>query len=204
MAEEEKDGEKEVPLADGEAVEGEALEEQEEAVVEKPPMPEWKLALIAAIVAIIAAVVVGYIIGAGREPRTISFLELAREERGPEKAKAQLGFLIIEPKKPLMANLQDSPEIRGEYMAILHDVRLLGDKAKYPTLDMELFNRKFQLRDIFHNVLITKTEKELGSKVGKEAFKEEMVEKINAILQDGQIDDIYVQLIVELRKEAED
>jgi flagellar basal body-associated protein FliL len=76
------------------------------------------------------------------------------------------------------------------------DFRLAYD-PKYKGLAAELDKRQFQIRDIINNVLITKTSRDLSSEEGKEEMEREIINRINALLRSGKIEDIYVQIIVQ-------
>lgn len=60
-----------------------------------------------------------------------------------------------------------------------------------PTLTPELEGKKGKIRDIIIGVLSSKTYEEISTTKGKQRLKDEIKDKINAILNDGFIKNIY-------------
>jgi flagellar basal body-associated protein FliL len=92
-----------------------------------------------------------------------------------------------------VARLADEDEA---HLVKTGDFRLAYDR-KYKGLAAELSERQFQISDIINDVLISKTSKDLSSQEGKEEMKREIINRINRLLKSGQIEDIYVQIIVQ-------
>jgi len=70
------------------------------------------------------------------------------------------------------------------------------DLKKYEFLPKELENRKPEIRDIINTILISSTP-EIATGEGKKAFKEKIKKEINTILRDGQIEDVFCEVIVQ-------
>ncbi len=97
--------------------------------------------------------------------------------------------------------------IMGDYVARLNDVGeeryvklkelcLAFNADKYEFLAAELADRKYQITDIINEILLGQTS-EVSSREGKKALKKEFLKQINVILREGQVDDIYFEIIVQ-------
>ncbi|MDI6736842.1 MAG: flagellar basal body-associated FliL family protein, partial [bacterium] len=73
----------------------------------------------------------------------------------------------------------------------------VGYDKKYGGLVRELEVRTPQLRDIVNTSLLDKTLQELQTQEGKIALQKELVEKMNRVLKDGQLDAVYIQLVIQ-------
>ncbi len=60
-----------------------------------------------------------------------------------------------------------------------------------PELEQELTEKEVQIRDVLINVLASKTIPELDGPEDREALKQEILEKCNAILKNGKIKRVY-------------
>jgi flagellar basal body-associated protein FliL len=72
----------------------------------------------------------------------------------------------------------------------------LAYKVDYKFLPKELEERNLQMRDMVNDILIASTP-EIGLLEGKKAFKEKLLYEFNQILRDGQIEEIYCELILQ-------
>lgn len=70
------------------------------------------------------------------------------------------------------------------------------NKEEYGFLSLELEKRKPQIRDIVNTILISST-KEIETAEGKGAFKKRVIDEVNKVLRDGQVKDVYCELIVQ-------
>ncbi|MBU0569040.1 flagellar basal body-associated FliL family protein [bacterium] len=73
----------------------------------------------------------------------------------------------------------------------------LAHDPKYKKLPMELLSREIQIENIFQGVLINKTPFDLSSEEGKNELVRELVNRVNEILREGQIETIYMEMIVQ-------
>lgn len=89
---------------------------------------------------------------------------------------------IINPEEPTYAKV--------EKLTFMYDAK------KYEFLIEELEKRKPQVRDIINTILISSTP-EIGTREGKKALKEEILKEVNTILRDGQITDVFYEIIIQ-------
>lgn len=91
----------------------------------------------------------------------------------------------IYPLDKFIVNLLSS---NGErFLKIKMDLELSG-----PELTAELDKKKPMIRDIIIRTLSSKTFQEISTNRGKEKLKDELVEKINNVLTDGYIKNIFL------------
>ncbi len=91
----------------------------------------------------------------------------------------------IYPLDQFIVNLLSS---NGErFLKIKMDLELSG-----PELTAELDKKKPMIRDIIIRTLSSKTFQEISTNRGKEKLKDELVEKINNVLTDGYIKNIFL------------
>ncbi|MFH1859600.1 MAG: flagellar basal body-associated FliL family protein [bacterium] len=121
------------------------------------------------------------------------------EEFEPEKVEKEEAH--AEAEKPLhdnyigdfTAKLADVEE--AHYVKIT-DLALKYDPIKYKLLAAELGERDSEIKDAINTILISKTS-EVNSVKGKEELREEIKEKINSMLIEGQIPEVLFQVIVQ-------
>ncbi len=99
--------------------------------------------------------------------------DVGRSEMGP-----------IYPLETFIVNLADAGEPR--YLKITVNLELEESDA-----EEEVDRRLPQIRDLFLSLLPTKKSEQLQNMEGKQAVKDELVENLNAILQTGQVSQIY-------------
>lgn len=56
----------------------------------------------------------------------------------------------------------------------------------------ELTKREFQVKNIVIEILSDTTEKDLEGKVGKEKLEKSLKDKINKVMQDGKVEQVYI------------
>ncbi len=96
-------------------------------------------------------------------------------------------LLTIGPMYPMdqfVVNLLS--ESGGRFLKTSLDIELENQEMS-PEMDM----KKPAIRDIIIRTLSSKTFEEIGTEKGKERLKDEIVEKINEILADGQVKNIF-------------
>lgn len=102
-----------------------------------------------------------------------------------QKAKESMGEIgIMFPLEPFTANLLS--ENGGRYLKCSMEL-----EQNIPTLTPELEKKKAVIRDIILRILSSKTYEEISTIKGKERLKDEIVNKVNEILNDGFIKNIY-------------
>ncbi|MBI4753086.1 flagellar basal body-associated FliL family protein [Candidatus Desantisbacteria bacterium] len=118
--------------------------------------------------------------------------EQAEGEEKPKKEKKE---------KPLHDNYIGDftaklADIEEPHYVKITDLVLKYDPIKYKLLAAELGERDAEIKDTINTILISKTS-EVNSVKGKEELKEEIKEKINAMLIEGQIPEVLFQVIVQ-------
>jgi flagellar protein FliL len=101
--------------------------------------------------------------------------------------KRSSDYLTIGPMYPMnefIVNLLS--ESGSRYLKVSLDIELDSE-----ALSAEMDKKKSLIRDIIIRVLSSKTFEEVSTMKGKDRLKDEIVKKINAILADGQIRDIF-------------
>ncbi len=104
-----------------------------------------------------------------------------------KKSKRSSDLLTVGPMYPLdqfIVNLLS--EGGSRYLKVTLDLELDGEE-----LSVELDTKKPAVRDIIIRILSAKTYEEISTQKGKERLKNEIVEKINEILADGQINNVF-------------
>lgn len=95
----------------------------------------------------------------------------------------------------------------GDYIARLTDIEethfvkitklaIAYNAEKYELISAEIGERRAQVEDIINTILLGQTI-EVATVEGKEALRKEIVEKINGVLREGKIEDVYFQIIVQ-------
>ncbi|HAV42788.1 TPA: hypothetical protein DCX15_02060 [bacterium] len=91
----------------------------------------------------------------------------------------------------VIARLQTS-----DHLIKIYELRLAYDR-KNKLLPMEMREKQFLIRDILHSTLITKNLEGLATEEGKEVLKLELMERINRILEKGQIKKVYILYVIQ-------
>ncbi|MEW6103604.1 MAG: flagellar basal body-associated FliL family protein [bacterium] len=171
-----------------------AEEEKKEEEKEKKPkkgLPKGPIVIVLAIIiglilAGVTAIIVTKMV-AEKDEIPVSLIkpdEIEEDEKG-EIHNFELGeFLakIINPEEPTY--------VKVEKLTFSYDAK------KYEFLVKELEERKPEMRDIVNTILISSTP-EISTREGKNAFKKEIKEEINAIFRDGQIENVFCEIIVQ-------
>ncbi|MDI6785950.1 MAG: flagellar basal body-associated FliL family protein [bacterium] len=170
----------------------EEKEEGEEKAKKSKGMPKMLIFVAGGIVVLIIAVVISYMVAKSVKAPKIEFGVERAEEKPPPPKPLEIGNIGEE---EIIARLADEEE---PHLAKVSEIYLAFDK-KATKLGLELNNpaRKFQIRDIFNAVLMSQKSADLITEEGRNELKRELINKINAILLDGQIKDIYMQIIVQ-------
>jgi flagellar basal body-associated protein FliL len=93
----------------------------------------------------------------------------------------------------LVARLADKEE---PHLVRISEIHLAHD-PKYKAVELEMAQRRYQILDIINGVFLSKTSSELDSMEDKRKVAQEIVEEINKILIKGQIEDVYMQIVVQ-------
>ncbi|MBE0492263.1 MAG: flagellar basal body-associated protein FliL [Sulfurospirillum sp.] len=162
-------------------------EEKEE---EQPKKKGGNLILILIVVLLVLLLVGGglaafFLLGSD-EPQVAN--QPARATTSTQKTtKRSSDYLTIGPMYPMsefIVNLLS--ESGGRYLKVALDIEL-GDAKLAPEMD----KKKSLIRDIIIRSLSSKTFEEVSTMKGKERLKDEIVSKINEILADGAIKNIF-------------
>lgn len=183
MAEEEREEREEKEEAEGEGKKKKRLH---------PIVKKILLIAIGVVVIGIIAAVVASLVAKGTKPVEITQELEKKVEKEPPQPPLAI-WLLTQGEEKIMARLADPDEPHVCQLAKVH----LAHDPKYKSLQMELFNRQVQIEDIFQGALMSKTSGELSSEEGKQEFVKELVERVNAILSKGQIQTIYMEVIVQ-------
>jgi flagellar basal body-associated protein FliL len=169
----------------------EEREEGEEKAKAKG-LPKILIFIALGIVVLIISIVVSYMVAKTVKAPKIEFGVERVEEKPPPPEPLEIGNIGEE---EIIARLADQDE---PHLVKVYEIYLAFDK-KMKALALELNDpaRKFQIRDIFNTVLMTKKSTDLITEEGRNQLKRELIKKINAILVDGQIKDIYMQIVVQ-------
>ncbi|HAW50289.1 TPA: hypothetical protein DCX16_05015 [bacterium] len=173
-----------------------AEEEREEEVEKKE---EKKFALPKGPIIIILSVIIGIVLIITTAIIVVN--KVLKDIKTPPPIKIDEERETHLPKGPL-----HSFEI-GEFLAKIinpeeptyvkiEKLSLAYNKDEYEFLLDELNERKLQIRDIINTILISST-KEIETAEGKEEFKKRISDELNKILRDGQIEEVYCELIVQ-------
>ncbi|MBU1262343.1 hypothetical protein KKG61_03025 [bacterium] len=168
----------------------EELEKDAEGEKEAKPkkgLPKMVMIILIAVIGIIIAAVVAVVVSK-------SMMEHKKIEIEPIEKKhiAHLPELHTHKLGEFLAKLVSEEEpvyVRIDSLAVAY-------KIEYEFLPPELEERNLQMRDIVNNILISSTP-EIGTLEGKKAFKEKLLYEFNHILRDGQIEEIYCELILQ-------
>ncbi len=100
------------------------------------------------------------------------------------------------PKEPTIDEIVEAtieiPEITtnlAENQFIKLDLKIQTDSTKAAE---ELEKREFQVRDLVIQELSEMTKEELEGKAGKKAFKTTIQSSVNALMQEGEVEDVYI------------
>lgn len=170
-----------------------ADEEKEEGAEQTQKKSGGKMMLIIIIVLILLLLIGGglaafLMLSGGDEEATQSQpVQQQSTQRQKSGAKRSTDLLTIGPMYPMdqfVVNLLS--ESGSRFLKVSLDIEL-GSEELSPEMD----SKKAAIRDIIIRVLSSKTFEEVSTMKGKEKLKDEIVEKINQILADGQVRNIF-------------
>jgi len=183
-------------------VEEEKVEGEEQAEGEEKPKKEKKdmgglIKVLGMVALVLVLIVVVIIVSSNVAKKSIAPPD---EEFEPEKVEAEEGTKH-EAEKPQHDNYIGDftaklADIEEPHYVKITDLTLKYDPIKYKLLAAELGERDSEIKDAINTILISKTS-EVNSVKGKEELKEEIKEKINAMLIEGQIPEVLFQIIVQ-------
>lgn len=166
---------------------------EEGEVIEKKPKGNMVLIII---VVILVLLLVGggaaafFLLGSSNEQSTVTAPAAQQQDGKPEKKKGSkkstdhLTIGPMYPMAPFVVNLLS--ETGNRFLKVAIDLELSDIKAQ-PEID----HKKSLIRDIIIRTFSSKTFEEISTLKGKDKLKEEVLDKINENLSDGQIKNIY-------------
>lgn len=169
--------------------EEEKVEEKEEKKPKKG-LPKGPIVIILAIIIGLVLAAVTSIIVAKKVAKEDKIPESPIEPEPVEEKEEKLHNFEIGDFLAKAINPDEPTYVKVEKLTFMYDAK------KYEFLIKELEERKPQVRDIINTLLISSTP-EIGTKEGKDAFKEEIKKEVNTILRDGQIEDVFCEVIIQ-------
>lgn len=168
------------------AAEGEEAEEKKKG---KGGLTKILMIAIGAVVIVLIVIVVASIVAKKTAtPPELEFEpEIHKEEEPPPVPHHtyDMGDYVAR-----LADTEETHYVKITKLAVVYNAE------KYEKVVAEIGERRAQIEDIVNTILIGQT-MEVGTVEGKEALRREIVEKINAILREGKIEDVYFQIIVQ-------
>ncbi len=167
---------------------------EEENVAEESGEPKkkkgGKLKLI--IIILLLLIILGVLGGAGYmmflkpKPEETAENAPAKKSAAPKKEKKEgTGIGMLYPLENFIVNMADSGGTR--YLRVTLQLELDDTKKFVEALDM----RKPQLRDAILTVLASKRYEEVSSAQGKLILKQELLRRLNSLITEGSIVNIY-------------
>jgi len=169
------------------AIEEEKEEGKEEGQSGKKKMLVIIIAAVLVLLLVVGAVVAVLMMGGEEEAATQTPQQEAAAKQAGKPAKVKSDLLNIGPIFPLdqvIVNLLSQSGRR--YLKTTINLELTNEK-----LQAELGNKKAVIKDTVITVLSQKTIEEISTTKGKEKLKEELMERMNEFLVDGQITNIF-------------
>jgi len=165
-------------------------EETEEEVVEKKSGGNMVLIMIVVLLVILligGGLAAYFLLGSSNDTQT---MQNQNRQAAPAQRKSSgrsTQYLTIGPMYPMdqfVVNLLS--ESGSKYLKVNLDIELDTQE-----LSVEMDKKKALIRDIMIRVLSSKTFEEVSTMKGKDRLKDEMVNKINDVLADGQVKNIF-------------
>lgn len=167
----------------------------EETVVEKKPKGNMVLVIVIALLVVLllgGGVAAFFLLGSSHDAATADSAAPAatnKEAKAPDKKKSKKStdHLAIGPMFPMtqfVVNLLS--ESGNRYLKVVVDLELSDAK-----LIPEMNNKKSLIRDIIIRTFSSKTFEEISTLKGKDKLKDEVLDKINESLSDGQVKNVY-------------
>lgn len=163
----------------------------DEVVVEKKPKGNMVLIIV---IALLVVLLVGggaaafFLLGSNEEPAKADATHTdAKATPDKKKSKKSTDHLTIGPMYPLASfTVNLLSESGNRYLKVVVDLELDN-----PKMTIEMNNKKSLVRDIIIRTFSSKTFEEISTLKGKDKLKDEVLEKINESLSDGQVRNIY-------------
>ena len=166
----------------------------DEVVVEKKPKGNMVLIIV---IALLVVLLVGggaaafFLLGSHEEPTKAGVADTSyTDTKGTsdkKKSKKSTDHLTIGPMYPLTSfTVNLLSESGNRYLKVVVDLELAD-----PKMTIEMNNKKSLIRDIIIRTFSSKTFEEISTLKGKDKLKDEVLEKINESLSDGQVRNIY-------------
>ncbi|MEW6482232.1 MAG: flagellar basal body-associated FliL family protein [bacterium] len=168
-----------------------AEEEKKEEEEEKKPkkgLPKGPIVIVLAIIIGLVLSSVVAIIVAKKVAKEDKIPEPLIKPEGIEEEEEEVYYFELGEFLAKIINPEEPTYVKLEKLTFSYDAK------KYEFLIKELEERKPEMRDIINTILISSTP-EIATKEGKEAFKEKVLEEINSILRDGQIENVFCEII---------
>lgn len=165
-------------------------EEIEEEVAQKKSGGNLVLIIIIVLLVVLlvgGAIAAFFLLGSDDEAAAGNQPQQQAVQQSAKKMKRSTDYLSIGPMYPMsefIVNLLS--ESGGRYLKVALDIEL-GSEEMAPEMD----KKKSLIRDIVIRSLSSKTFEEVSTMKGKDRLKDEIVNKINEILADGQIKNIF-------------
>lgn len=166
----------------------------DETVVEKKPKGNMVLVIVIALLVVVllgGGVAAFFLLGSSHDEATASATPASahQEAKAPDKKKSKKStdHLSIGPMFPMtqfVVNLLS--ESGNRYLKVVVDLELSDAK-----LIPEMNNKKSLIRDIIIRTFSSKTFEEISTLKGKDKLKDEVLDKINESLSDGQVKNVY-------------
>jgi flagellar FliL protein len=166
-----------------------AEEKEEEVVVEKKSGGNMVLILIVVLLVVLligGGLAAFFLMGSSDQPASQQNTQTAPAKR-KGSSKRSTDYLTVGPMYPMdqfIVNLLS--EGGSKYLKVSLDIEL-----SVPELSAEMDLKKAVVRDIIIRVMSSKTFEEVSTMKGKDRLKDEIVGKINDILTDGQVKNIF-------------
>lgn len=141
---------------------------------------------------LVAGLIIVLLASGGDEGEVATTAPAVQEQAQPQKAAAKPqersnDFFNVGPMYPLdqfLVNLLS--ETGSRYLKMELNIELSAE-----TLTPEIDQKKPLLRDIIIKILTSKTYEDISTAKGKERLKDEIATKLNEILRDGYIKNVY-------------
>lgn len=162
----------------------------EEEVEQKKSGGNLVLILIVVLLVVLlvgGAVAAFFLLGSDNEQQAMSQPQQQSTSQTERKVKRSTDYLSIGPMYPMsefIVNLLS--ESGSRYLKVALDIELSSEE-----LAPEMDKKKSLIRDIVIRSLSSKTFEEVSTMKGKDRLKDEIVTKLNDILADGQVKNIF-------------
>lgn len=166
----------------------------DEVAVEKKPKGNMVLIIVIALLVVLllgGGAAAFFLLGSHEEPAKAGTTETSQTDTkataDKKKSKKSTDHLTIGPMYPLASfTVNLLSESGNRYLKVVVDLELAD-----PKMTIEMNNKKSLIRDIIIRTFSSKTFEEISTLKGKDKLKDEVLEKINESLSDGQVRNIY-------------